>query len=326
MPLWYLDAATVSRHLPDVERALELAALVYDRVDRPGGTGAKAPVRPLASGVFAQAMAGRLEEAESPDGRALLGVKWIAGSSGNRERGLPAMSAVIVLNDPASGVPLAILDGGPVTALRTAALSGAAIQVLAAGRSPTTAAMLGAGVQGLAHMPVLRACGIERVVVADRHPERAAAVVASARRLGLDAEPSADLAAAVRGAEVVVTATGLDGPGAWMGPGDVRPDAIVIPVDYGSQVTGALVAAAATFLVDDLTTYRETRDRGRLPGWPDATGTIGGAARTGSDRPTGSRSGIAVALHQGPGLADVVVADAVLERALAAGDGVPLTR
>ena len=60
-----------------------------------------------------------------PDGRDdLVGMKWVAGYNGNRELGLPAINAVVVLNDAATGLPTAILDGGPITALRTAAVSG----------------------------------------------------------------------------------------------------------------------------------------------------------------------------------------------------------
>lgn len=325
-PLWYLDAATVARHMPDVTRSLELAARVYDLIDQPAGTTAKAPVRPLATGVFAQAMPGRLDDPGGPDGRPVLGMKWIAGAPGNRARGLPAMSALIVLNDPATGVPVAIMDGGPVTAARTAALSGAAIRAVSGGRAPRTAAMLGAGVQGSAHMPVLRGCGVERVFVVDRHPERAAQVTAHARALGLDAVAGSDMRSAVLQADLVVSATALAADGAWIGPRDVRPDAIVVPVDYGAQVTGALVSAAREFLVDDMSAYRETRERGRLRDWPEPTGTVGEAARRAAGGDARRAPGITVALHQGPGLADVMFADAVLQAAMAAGEGVPLRR
>jgi ornithine cyclodeaminase/alanine dehydrogenase len=326
-PLRYLDTATVERHLPDIERALQLAGIVVDRIDRPEGATAKASVRPLGSGVFAQAIPGRLDTPDAPDGRARLGVKWIAGSAVNRQQGLPAMAALIVLNDPDTGIPVALLDGGPVTALRTAALTGVAIRALVgAQRRPGTAVILGAGVQGRAHMPVLRACGVARVVVVDRHPDRAADVVAIARGLGLSADATDDAAKAVRAADIVVSATALHTAGAWMGPDDVGRDAIVIPVDYGAQVTAALVAAATTFLVDDRVAFHEHQQRGRLDDWPEPTGTIGAALRGGGAAMDVLRSGIAVALHQGPGLADVLFADAVLGSALAAGDGQELRR
>ena len=49
------------------------------------------------------------------------GIKWVNVHPHNRARGLPTVMAVIVLNDPATGVPLAIMDGLLITKWRTAA-------------------------------------------------------------------------------------------------------------------------------------------------------------------------------------------------------------
>jgi len=100
----------------------------------------------------------------------------------------------------------------------------------------------------------------------------------------------------------------------------VSSDAIVIPVDYASQVTGELVSAAATFVVDDQVAWADNRVRGRLPGWPDPVDTLGGLM---ARRQAGTwlrPPGVVLALHQGPGLADLLFADAVLRSVIAAGD------
>ena len=55
-------------------------------------------------------------------------MKWVAGFGANNAIGLPAINAVVILNDARTGLPTAILDGGPITALRTAAVSGVAIR------------------------------------------------------------------------------------------------------------------------------------------------------------------------------------------------------
>ena len=109
----------------------------------------------------------------------LVGMKWVAGFATNNALGLPAINAVVVLNDAGTGLPVAILDGGPITAERTAAVSGVAIRRFApqvAGR-PVRAALIGGGVQGHSHVPVLGHVlpGVE-LTVFDRHPERAEAL------------------------------------------------------------------------------------------------------------------------------------------------------
>ena len=55
-------------------------------------------------------------------------LKWVAGYPANKERGLPYITGLIVLNDPETGVPAAIMDGAEITAARTAAASGVCIR------------------------------------------------------------------------------------------------------------------------------------------------------------------------------------------------------
>ena len=58
-------------------------------------------------------------------------MKWVLGFNGNNALGLPAIHGLLLLNDPATGVPTGILDAGPITAQRTAAISGVAIRAWA---------------------------------------------------------------------------------------------------------------------------------------------------------------------------------------------------
>jgi alanine dehydrogenase len=80
-------------------------------------------------------------------GFALL--KWVTSFPGNPEVGLPTVTGLVLLSDAANGMPVAVLDAGAVTALRTGAAA-----VLAAetpGREDAeTAAVIGAGVNGRA--------------------------------------------------------------------------------------------------------------------------------------------------------------------------------
>jgi ornithine cyclodeaminase/alanine dehydrogenase-like protein (mu-crystallin family) len=157
MPIRYLSAEDVLAAMPDIDERLALAeqtmtALVSDAELPP-----KIGVHPRPGGSFAHAMPAHLRGAD-PEGREdLLGMKWVAGFATNNERALPAINAVVVINDAASDVVCAILDGGPITALRTAAVSGVAIRHFApvvAGRT-ARAALIGTGVQGHSHLAVL---------------------------------------------------------------------------------------------------------------------------------------------------------------------------
>lgn len=332
----YLSARDVRAAMPPVAERLLLAertmaALVADAELPP-----KIGVHPRPSGSFAHAMPALLRDpAGRPDGTDdLLGIKWVAGFPDNRRRGLPAIHAVVVVSDPATGAPAAILDGGPITAERTAAVSGIAIGRFASAGTPradgraSRAAIIGAGVQGHSHLEVLGHVlpGVE-VTVSDRHPDRAEALAAAARVTpGISrAEVAADPRDATRSADIVVTAVSFTTPDRRQVMTDdwLAPDALVVPVDYATMCAASVVREAALFLVDDRGQFLANRDAGQFDGYRDPDATLGEAIRVGMPPPPEGR---VVVTHLGVGLADVVFADAIVRRAAQDGLGVLLDR
>jgi alanine dehydrogenase len=323
----YLSAADVSAAMPPVGERLELAeramtALVADAELPP-----KIGVHPRPAGSFAHAMPAVLRD---PAGVDLLGIKWVAGFPENRAAALPAIHAVVILSDPTTGVPRAILDGGPITAERTAAVSGVALSRFrpeGLGRAPR-AAIIGAGVQGHSHLEVLGHVlpGVE-LAIHDRHADRADGLADAARAtLGIGAVAvAATPREATSTADVVITAASFTDPehrqamtGDWL-----TPDALVIPVDYATMCAAEVARDAALFLVDDRGQFLANRDAGLFDGYPDPSGTLGEAILAGIARPDGGR---VVVTHLGVGLADVVFAEAIVRRAEAAGLGMALDR
>ena len=85
---------------------------------------------------------------------AASGIKWVNVHPNNRRRNLPTVMAVIILNDPATGFPLAILDGLLITKLRTAAAAAVAAQTLARPQSRIVG-LVGCGAQADAQLLAL---------------------------------------------------------------------------------------------------------------------------------------------------------------------------
>ena len=56
--------------------------------------------------------------------RSAIDMKWIASFPANRRLGKPRASAFIILNCPQTGVPLAVVEGGLISAMRTGAMTG----------------------------------------------------------------------------------------------------------------------------------------------------------------------------------------------------------
>lgn len=324
----YLPAADVSAAMPPLPERLALAERTLTALVAGAELPPKIAIHPRPEGSFVHAMPAHLRGPADDGSEDLVGMKWVAGFATNNALGLPAINAVVVLNDSLTGEPVAVLDGGPITAQRTAAVSGVAIARFAPrirGRAARVA-LIGAGVQGHSHVPVIGHVlpGAE-LTVFDRSAERAGAlaeVAVGTAGIG-QARVAADARSATEGADVVVTAASFGLPRQVMTPDWLSPDALVVPVDYATYCSAAVAAGAALFLVDHREQFLANRDAGLFDGYPDPTATIGEAILARTPRPA---TGRVVATHLGVGLADVVFGSAILQRAEAGGLGVELPR
>jgi ornithine cyclodeaminase/alanine dehydrogenase-like protein (mu-crystallin family) len=138
----------------------------------------------------------------------LFVLKFLTVFSGNRQRGLPLIQALVILSDATNGEHLAIMDGASLTAIRTGAASGLATDLLAR-RDATTVAVFGAGVQARTQLEAVccvRSIRRARVYDADSSAADRFAVEMS-RQLGLPVERTADSAQVLADADVICTAT-----------------------------------------------------------------------------------------------------------------------
>lgn len=110
------------------------------------------------------------------DGFEIAGLKWIASVPGNVERGIDRASAVVIINDRATGRPKAILEGSIISARRTAASAALAGKVLHGEAPPDAVGVVGCGPIAFEIVRSLRAVWPEagRFLVFDLNPERAA--------------------------------------------------------------------------------------------------------------------------------------------------------
>ncbi len=144
-----------------------------------------------------------------------LAIKIVSVHNQNPGMGLPLIHALVVVIDAATGIPLAAMEGGHLTALRTGAAGGVATDLLAR-RGARVAAIFGAGVQGRTQL--LAVCAvrkIERVFVFDQARDKAEEFLSDMK--GKPGVPSqlvvaASPAEAVRDADVICTTTTSTSP------------------------------------------------------------------------------------------------------------------
>lgn len=152
-----------------------------------------------------------------------LGTKLVTVVERNQRRGLPTIHATYLLTDPETGAPLALMEAGFLTAIRTGATSAVAARYLARPDS-RVAACFGAGVQARFQLLCLsRVLPLAEVRVVGRDPRRAAAFAERMRgELGIAVRVAGSRKAAVTGADLITCATTASRPvfsGRDIGPG-----------------------------------------------------------------------------------------------------------
>ena len=154
--------------------------------------------------------------------RRALGTKLVTVVPKNRSRGLPTLHASYLLTDPETGVPLALMEAGFLTAIRTGAASALAARYLAR-KDSRTIACFGASIQARYQLLCFQAVfPVERVVVIGRDQGRARTFVETmSNDMGVAVELSRDRRAAVAAADIITCATTSRSP--VFDGRDVRP-------------------------------------------------------------------------------------------------------
>lgn len=240
-----LNAAQTAARLPYVALVDEIVGLLTDdSVQVP-----KRLVQPLAGG-------GSLFVMPAMDRRVVI-TKLITFTPANAGTARPTIQGDVVVFDTASGQRRLVLDGPTVTARRTAAVSLLAAQRLA----PNTQGPLlivGAGVQGLAHLEAFAdGLGVTEFVIASRSPASAQALAQHAQARGLHARVVQDANAALADCPLAVCCTPASGVVLSALP---RPDAFIAAVGAFTPTMVELSAGLCLHFAAKGTVFVDTAD------------------------------------------------------------------
>lgn len=152
-----------------------------------------------------------------------FGAKLISVFHQNFSKGIQSHQGVVVLFDPESGAPVCILHAGEITAIRTAAASAVATDVLAR-KDAQRLALLGYGEQAQTHARAIsKIRNIDTITVWGRSSERAEAFAEKMQsELGIPVRPAPDVRNAVADADIICTVSSAPEPilkGEWVQPG-----------------------------------------------------------------------------------------------------------
>ena len=253
------------------------------------------------------------------------GMKWVSGYPGNQARGLPYITGLLVLNDPLTGIPLAVMDATWITAMRTGAATALAARYLARPDS-STVAVLGCGVQGRSNVHALAALfDLKKVRAFDTRPERVRAYARDVQdQFGLEVVPAADPRDALRGADLVVTAGPiLKNPDPAIAADWLEPGGFASAVDFDSYWQRAALEQADKIATDDLEQMEYYRGEGYFRQTPAAYADMGELAaglKPGRER----EEERIIAVNLGIALEDMATGIRVYRAAIEAGIGTRL--
>ena len=307
------DVEAVGLTMADVVEALE--GMFHEkgegRVEMPPKPGIH--TRPDA---FIHAMPAYIPALES------AGMKWVSGYPENQKRGLPYITGLLILNDPETGIPLAVMDCVWITAKRTGAASAVAAKYLARPDCEVVG-ILGCGVEGRSNLEALDVLfRLKKVMAYDVDSEvQQHYVEEMSEQFGLEVVPVEEPRKAVSGCNIVVTAGPiLKKPHATIKPGWFDEGAFASLVDFDSYWHPDAMKEADKFCTDDVPQLEHYKEIGYFQDIPPIHADLGGLV-TGKKPGRETPMERTMAFNLGLALDDMATAPLIYRRAKEQGIG-----
>jgi len=250
------------------------------------------------------------------------GIKWVAAFPDNPKKGLPYITGLVIFNDVDTGLPLAVMDGVWMTAMRTGAATALSAKYLARPES-SVVGVLGCGVQGRSNVEALDVLfPLKEVRAYDVNAESVEQYAADIRtQLDLEVIAVATPREAVSGCDMVVTAGPmLKKPHATIQAGWLDEGAFASLVDFDSYWHPDAMAQADKFCTDDTPQFQMYREMGYFPRIPELYADLGElvSGQKPGRQTTEERT---MAANLGLALDDMTVAPLLYRRAVEKGIG-----
>jgi len=184
-----------------------------------------------------------------------IGMKWIASFPANRGQGLPRASALIILNCPRTGVPLAVMEGALISAMRTGAMTALGARFLAP-RNTRKVGIVGSGVQSRTQILGLytQLPGVEEIAIFGRRVATAEEVAEDSRRLwGAPVRVAETIDDALAEADIALAVTTTQRP--LILARHIKPGALTVQL-AGHECEFAVIQQCSKIVTDDWGTIK----------------------------------------------------------------------
>ncbi|MHA1933730.1 MAG: ornithine cyclodeaminase family protein [Candidatus Thorarchaeota archaeon] len=250
------------------------------------------------------------------------GMKWVSGFPDNQKRGLPYITGLLILNDPKTGIPIAVMDCVWITSMRTGAASAVAAKYLARTDS-SSVGVLGCGVQGRSNVEALNVLfNLKTVYAYDiDHSIAKSYCKEIEKRFGLDVKIVDNPKQAVTSCDIVITAGPiLKIPHATIRAGWLDEGSFASLVDFDSYWHPAAMAEVDKYCTDDIAQLRHYQEIGYFKEIPEIHADLGELV-IGKKPGRESQKERTMTVNLGLALDDMAVASMIFERAVKKGIG-----
>lgn len=255
------------------------------------------------------------------EGIEACGIKWVNVHPENKKYGLPAVMAVIILNEPRTGFPLAIMDGTYITNLRTGATGGMAAKYLA-NKNSSRIALVGCGNQAQTQLLALyEIFKIDSVAIYDCSPFKATGFIRKMKPLRLKIKRCLNIKDCISDADIIVTTTPSRKPiikSEWIEPG-VHINAIGADAKGKEELEPAILKRSKVVVDDKIQAIHSGEINvpisKRIIKETDIYATLGEVIK-GKKKGRTSKNEITIFDSTGLAICDVAVADYVYKEAL----------
>ena len=251
------------------------------------------------------------------------GVKWVSGFPQNPEHGLPYISGLLILNDPATGIPICVMDATWITAKRTGAATAIAAKYLAK-EDARSVGILGCGVQGRSNVEALTfTCrNLEEVKAYDINKTALQTYADEiTTSLGVSVTAAASPRKAVETSDIVVTAGPiLKHPRPAIKAAWFKDGGLACPLDFDSYWRPDAMCSMDKFITDDTPQFAYYKTQGYFANTPPVYAELDEIV---SGTKPGRESGEERIMSMNLGLAieDIATAMLVLAKAKTKGRG-----
>jgi ornithine cyclodeaminase/alanine dehydrogenase-like protein (mu-crystallin family) len=251
------------------------------------------------------------------------GMKWVSSYAGNNQRGLPNINGLLILNDPETGIPYAVMDCTWITGCRTGAASALAARYLARPDSRSVG-ILACGVQGRANLEALASSFPIQHAFAYDISSQVGQMFAKemTAKLGFKVKPVGTPREAVVNSELVVTSGPIrKHPTPTIEKDWLLPGSFASSIDYGSYWKTEALLQIDKLCTDDMAQYRFNRENGYFEGTPLPYADLGEIV-SGQKPGRETNEQRTMAMNLGLAMDDIAVAPEIYRRAKERGVGI----